>query len=163
MILERNLSYVGTIAKICRKSMNSKDTTTNGIRVCCESSLGEVYAACGPANNGKICRLCNPHPEKSFNSPFYIFTGKRETKSKIRKTSEDEKLLLYGMPGCPTHTFNISEYDVSISKHGDLNINNSIFNQSNYCINYGKRVEQGDQQLILPNHIRLNPTLVLEG
>lgn len=120
-----------------------------GIRLCCESSKGEINAECGAAIKEEenlrreICTLCNSHPDYHFNIPFNIFTDNPVTPSTTTFPSHGMKYL-YGMPDCTTHTFNFSDYDWSIYQNGYLNIGNSIYNQTNYCINYGKKLEQGD-------------------
>ena len=113
------------------------------VRLCCESSKGEIDAFCGGAaaetNVPEICDLCQPNPDSYSNIPFDMFID--------HPTTTRGNTYLYGMLDCTTHTMNLSDYDWSIYEDGHLKIGHSIYNQTNYCINYGNKVVKGNFKL----------------
>ena len=119
--------------------MDKELLENKGIRVCCESSRGEIDALCGGAseetNVPEICNLCHSNPDTDSIIPFDIFMGHSSKTRKIK--------YLYGMLDCPTHSLNLTDYDWSIYKNGNLKVGDSIYNQTNYCINYGNMMDQG--------------------
>ena len=142
------MSYYGTVAKICQKPIEKELASYTGIRACCESSKGEIIAECGEAINEEgeremPCQLCNSHPDDHPNIPFNVFMDNPVTPFTNTFTSDRTKFL-YGMPDCLTQTFNFSDYDWTIYPTGDLKIGSGINNHTNYCINYGQKLEQGD-------------------
>ena len=134
------MSYFGTIAKICHRTIDKALEERKGIRLCCESSMGEIDAFCGgPAaetNVPEICDICQPNPDAHSNIPFDMFVDHPITAREIK--------YMYGMLDCPTHTKNFSDYDWLIYEDGNLKMGNSVYNQTNYCINFGKKIDQGN-------------------
>ena len=146
--------YYGTVAKICHQPIQKQLTRKKGVRVCCESSKGDENAVCpmliqeDENTFGVIqreeCTPCNTaSPGRHSTIPFDIFMDRPELSSS-HSFSYDKMKFLYGMLYCPRHTYNLSDHNWSIYPTGDLKLGNAIYNQTNYCINYGRKLEGGE-------------------
>ena len=117
-----------------------------GIRICCESSRGGTeYGSVDPEEKiESISSLCYSHPEKHSITPFDTFVEESFSATSNLQSSTNFRYL-YGMPNCPTHDYNLPDYEWSVLLNGNLKIGNKIYNQSNYCINYGRKIEKGNK------------------
>ena len=143
-------SYYGSVAKICHREIEKELKTNTGVRICCESSKGGIKSECGSADPEKrietIGSLCYSHPDTHPSIPFNVFLTK-EFMPNSNLPNGKEFRYLYGMPDCPTHDSNLPNYRWSILENGNLKLGNSIYNQTNYCINYGQNMKEGNYRI----------------
>ena len=138
---------------ICHKEIEKELKASTGIRLCCESSRGGIITELGSVDPEKsidtISSLCNSNPDNHPKTPFDTFVS--ESFSPDINLPNPKKLkYLYGMPNCPTHDYNLTDYQWSILMNGNLRIGNKVYNQTNYCINFGREVKEGN---VLPDRI----------
>ena len=143
---KNSYSYFGTIAKICHKEIEQELKISTGVRICCESSKGGTQSECGETDPDKtietIGRICYSDPDNHQTISFFNFVSESFS-SELHLPIRENIRYLYGMPECPTHDYNLSKYRWSILQNGYLMLGNSIYNHTNYCINYGKNYYNG--------------------
>ena len=141
------MSYYGTVAKVCSVPIEKELYKKKGIRVCCEASKGAMNVVCDAASPEEkvtsLCMLCHSHPDLYPSIPFDMLIDNSNAQIDTNDVSSKDIRYLYGMPDCQTHTYDFSKYDWSIYQNGNLMIRNKIYNQTNYCINYGHVGDQG--------------------
>ena len=138
---------------ICHKEIEKELKASTGIRLCCESSRGGIITECGSVDPEQsietISSLCHSNPDNHPKISFDNFVSKSFSPD-INLPNTKKFKFLYGMPNCPTHDYNLTDYQWSILMNGNLRIGNKVYNQTNYCINFGREVKEGN---VLPDRI----------